>query len=115
MAIAVLFVYIAVVVDKVPIARVIRRIDIDDINLPLVRIGKGGEGFEVVALYEDVVWRIRIVGDNGTVRHLFQHRQLLAQSLLHVFRLVFPHKAIRLVLGKEFKQLASLLIGQHVQ
>ena len=57
MAVAVLLVHKLVVIDKILVAGVIRRIDVDNVNLALVRIGKGGQGFEVVSLNEDMVGR----------------------------------------------------------
>ena len=65
MAIRIFFVYEAVVIDEVVIAGIVRRIDIDDINLALVRVGKGGEGFEIIAFDKDMVWCIAIGTDDG--------------------------------------------------
>lgn len=55
MAVGVLTIHIAVVIDEVFVAGVVGRIDVDDVDFSGVGIGQGGEGFEVVALYDDVV------------------------------------------------------------
>ena len=55
MAVGVLTIHIAVVVDEVFVASVVGRIDVDDVDFTSVGVGKSGEGFEVVALYDDVV------------------------------------------------------------
>lgn len=50
------FINIVIIVFKfVILASVVRRIDVDDVDFSGVGIGQGGEGFEVVALYDDVV------------------------------------------------------------
>ena len=54
-AVAVLAVDKAVVVNEVLVARVVGRVDIDDVNLTFVGIREGGEGFEVVALNQDMI------------------------------------------------------------
>lgn len=56
MAVGVLTVHIAVVIDEVFVAGVVGRIDVDDVDFTGVGIGQGGEGLEVVALDDDVVW-----------------------------------------------------------
>ena len=55
MAIGVLFIHISVVIDEILVPGVVRRIDVDDVDFSGVGIGKSGEGFEVVALDDDVV------------------------------------------------------------
>ena len=54
-AVAVLAIDKAVVVNEVLVARVVGRVDIDDVNLAFVGIREGGEGFEVVTLNQDMV------------------------------------------------------------
>lgn len=53
--VAVFGVDVGVVIDEVFVAGVVGRIDVDDVDFSGVGIGQGGEGFEVVALYDDVV------------------------------------------------------------
>lgn len=58
MTVAVFGVDVGVVVDEVFVAGVVGWIDVDDVDFSGVGIGQGGEGFEVVALDDDVVWII---------------------------------------------------------
>ena len=46
---------IIVIICKVFMPRIVWWIDIDDVNLSLVCIAEGGECFQIVTLYEDVV------------------------------------------------------------
>lgn len=55
-AVGVLTVHIAVVIDEVFVAGVVGWVDVDDVDFTSVGVGKSGEGFEVVALDDDVVW-----------------------------------------------------------
>ena len=65
MAVAILGVHIAVIIDKVLVAGIIRRIDVDNINISVVGIGEFGEGGEVVALNDKMVGGSGIIGDYG--------------------------------------------------
>ena len=73
--VAVLGVHKRVVVDEVLVARIIRRIDIDDVYLSLMGIGEGGEGFQVVALNKDMVRGIGLVAQYRLVLHFSQNGQ----------------------------------------
>ena len=55
MTVSVFSIHIRIVIDEVFITCIIGRIDIDDVNLSLVCIAEGGECFQIVTLYEDVV------------------------------------------------------------
>ena len=90
MAVAVLLVYKLVIIDKILVACVIRRIYVDYVNFPLVRIGKGSKGFEVVPLNKDMVGRTGILTDDSLAGIFNQHRQFFAKPFFHIFGLVFP-------------------------
>ena len=110
MAVAVLLVYKLVIIDKILVAGVVRRIDVDDINFSFVRIGKGGQGFEVVALNKDMAGRIGILTDNSLAGIFNQPRQFLAEPFLHVFGLVFPYQTIFLLLAEQLYQCRFLVV-----
>ena len=54
-AVSVLAIYIAIVINEVFVACVIWRVDVDDVDFACVGVGQRGECFEVVALDKDVV------------------------------------------------------------
>ena len=91
---------------------IVRRIDIDDINLAFVGVAEGCEGFEVVALDEDMVGSIRSIRDDAALLYLGQHGKLLAQAFLHVLLFVFPNKAVFLMLPKQPYQVTLFLVGE---
>ncbi len=55
MAKAIFFIYKRVVVDKVLITCVIRRININYINLPCISISKSSKSIEVITFYENMI------------------------------------------------------------
>ena len=97
MTIAVLRIHILVVIDEILVARIVRRVDIDDVNPPLVRIAEGGECLQIVALDEDVIGRVGGIADDGAVLYFAQDGELVAQTLLDVFGFVLPHEAVLLL------------------
>ena len=111
----IIFIHIRIIVTKVLIARVIRRIDIDDIYPALMGIAEGGEGFQVVTLNEDMVRGIRLVAHYRLVLHFAQHRQRLAQPFFYVFWFVFPHQPILLMLTQQPDEAATLVVCQTLQ
>ena len=110
-----IFIFKIVIISKILVASVVRRIDIDDINLSLVGIAEGGKCFQVVALYQNMVGSIRLAARYRFVLHLAKHRQLLAQPLLHILWLVLPHQPILLVLAQKTDKVAPLVVGQPLQ
>lgn len=51
----ILFVNELVIINKIVIPRIVRRIDVNHINLSLVRIGQRCQRFKVVTLNDNVV------------------------------------------------------------
>lgn len=91
-----------IVIDKILIASIIRRIDINNINLPCMGITKGCKGFEVITFYKNMVWSLSIIAEDGTFRHFNKHRLLVDHSLFSILRLVFPNQTILLLRTKQF-------------
>lgn len=56
MAVAVFGINVGVVIDEVFIAGIVWRIDVDYIYFAGVGVSKGCQGFEIVALDDDMVW-----------------------------------------------------------
>ena len=115
MAVSVLAIYIAVVVDEVFVACVVGRVDVDNIDFAGVGVGQRGECFEVVALDKDVVRRIVSAIGEGLRLVLDEHRQLVAQPFLHVFLFVLPHQAVSLLGAQQFQQVAALIVGEFFE
>ena len=112
MTVGILSVNIGIVIDEIFVARVVRRIDIDDINLAFVGVAEGCESFKVVALDKDMVGGIRSIGDDAAFLYLGQHGKLLAQAFLHVLLFIFPNKAVFLMLPKQPYQVTLFLVGE---
>ncbi len=66
---AIISIYIAIIICKIRMTRVVWRIDVDDINLSLMGIAEGGECFEVVALNQYMIRSIRLVAQQRLVFH----------------------------------------------
>ena len=64
MAITIFLIYIRIVIDKVLVTRIIRWIDVNDINLSCMSITKGGKGFEVITLDKDMVGSGRVIANS---------------------------------------------------
>ena len=105
MAVAVFLVHKRIVIDKVFVTRVIRRVDINDINHPCMAITKSSKHFEVITLDKNMVWRLSVIADNGTFRHFNKHRLLVEHSLLYILGLVLPNQTILLLRTKQLDQL----------
>ena len=78
-------------------------------------ITEGSKSLQVVTLNEDMVRGIGLVAQYRLVLHFAQHGQLFAQPFLHVFRFVFPHQPILLVLTQQPYEAAALVVGQTLQ
>ena len=105
MAVAVFLINKRIVIDKILIACIIRRIDINDINLPCMGITKSCKGFEVIAFNKNMVWSLSVIAEDGTFRHFNKHRLLVDHSLLSIFGLVLPNQTILFLRTKKLDQL----------
>ena len=114
MTISVLLVHKTVIIDKILITGVVRRIDVDDVNPALVRIGKGSQGFEIVTFDKDMAGRIGILTDDSLAGVFNQHRQFFAKPFLHLFGLVFPDQTIFLLLAEQLYQCRFLVVCQTI-
>lgn len=56
MAVVVFGVNVGVVINKVLVAGIVRRIDVDYIDFTCMGVSEGGKGFEIVALNYNVIW-----------------------------------------------------------
>ena len=65
MTVRILFIHKLVVINKIVIPCIIRRIDINHINLTLVSIGKSSKGFKVVSLDKDMIGGIGFGADES--------------------------------------------------
>ena len=61
MTIRVFCIYKRVIIDEILITRIIRRIDVDDINLSLMGIAEGSEGFKVITLNDYMIRGISLI------------------------------------------------------
>ena len=112
MAITILGVDERVVIDKILVSSVIRRVDINHVNLALMRIAESSEGFEVVAFDKYMVRCIGRVGEDGSALHFLEYRQTVAKTLLDILGLVLPYKTVFLLFVQQFEQCRLLFVGQ---
>ena len=97
MTIIILWVNICIIIFEIFFTSIVRRIDINDINLPCMGITKSCKGFEVITLDKNMVWRLSIIAEDGTFWHFNKHRLLADHSLLSILRLVFPNQTVLLL------------------
>ena len=114
MAVAVLVVHVAVIIDEVFVARVVRRVDIDDVHLALVGVGERGQRLQVVALDKDMVRGFLAAIGQSQLFVLHQHGKILAQPILDVLFAFLPHKAVTLRC-RQFQQRRPLVVAQPLQ
>ena len=105
MAISIFLIYKRIVINKILVTRIIRRIDIDNINHPCMGITKSSKRFDVITLDKNMVWSLSIIADNGTFRHFNKHRLLVDHSLLSIFWLVLPNQTILFLRTKKLDHL----------
>lgn len=115
MAVAIFGVYIAVVIDKIFVAGIVWWIYIDYIYLAFVGVSKCGKGFEIISFDKYMVRRIGIVGNDATTLNLPQNRKFVTQTFNHIFRLIFPNKAISFVLIEKSEKCRAFIIRQSFQ
>ena len=104
-----------IVVDKILVARVVRRIDVNHVDASGMGVSQRGEGFEVVALDEDMVGRVLVLADEGALLYFLQYGQFFLHLVLHRFGLVLPYEAITFAFAKQSQQGAALPVGQPLQ
>lgn len=63
MSITIFPIYKSIIIRKVLITCIIRRIDINDINLPCMGITKSCKGFEVIAFNKNMVWSLSVIAE----------------------------------------------------
>ncbi len=113
MTITVFCIYIIIIVFKlIRLACVVRWIDIDYVNFSCVGIAQGGEGFKVITLNKNMVRGIVSITHDGTLFYLAEYGKLVAQTFLHIFRLVLPNETILFLMVKHLDKCRLLLIGQ---
>lgn len=114
MSIFILSVNIGVIVCKIFMPRIIRRIDVDYIYFTCVSIGKLRQSSKVVALDDEVVGSVGIIGDYRVyfiIVALDEDREVFAKAFLNVFWLFFPNKPILLMSSYEFEQRGLFLVA----
>ena len=103
-----------IIINKL-FSRIIRWIDVDDINLSLMGIAEGSKSLQVVALNEDMIGGIGLAAQYRLVLHFAQHGQRLAQPFFYVFRFIFPHQPILLMLTQQPDKAAALVVAETLQ
>ena len=58
---------------------------------------------------------IGIIADYGFHGILYQYRQLIPQTLLHILRLILPHKPILLLLAQQAQQFRLFFVCQSIE
>ena len=118
MSVAVLGVNVTVIINEVLVACVVRWINVDYINLSSVGIGKLRQSGKVVALDNEVVGSVWVIGDywvDFIIVALDEDRKVFPQTFLNVLGLFFPYKPIFLVTSYKFKQCSLFLVAQFLK
>lgn len=87
-------------------------------------VSKCREGFEIIPFYNDMIRYILVYQritpphrflNYGAAFDLFQDRKLIAQTLLYFLGLIFPNKAIGLVLTEKSEKCRAFIVRQSFQ
>lgn len=106
-------VYIRIIIFEILVASIIRRVNVDYINLAGVSVGQFGKGRKIVSLDYNVVWRLRVIRYywvDFIVIALYEDGKLVTQTIFDVLRLFFPNKAILLVATQQVEQRGLFLV-----
>lgn len=55
MLIVIVSIYVIVIIDKIFVAGIVRGINVDNVDFTCVGVSKGCQGFEIVALDDDMI------------------------------------------------------------
>ena len=108
---------IGIIVNEVFVPCIVRRINVDNINLARVCVRKLRQCSEVVALNNEMVGSIGIIRNNRVdfiVVALDEDRQVFPKLFLDVFGFIFPYKPVLLMSSYEFKQRGFFLVAQPI-
>ena len=111
----IIFIHKRVIIDEVLIARIIRRIDVDDINLSLMGIAEGSKSLQVVTLNQNMIGGIWLVTRYRLVLHFSQNGQRLSQPFFYVLWFILPHQPILLMLTQQPDEAAALVVAKTLQ
>ena len=105
MAITILFIHKPVVVDKILVACIVRRVYVNNVNLPCMSIRESGESIEVISLNEHMVGRTDRRGVQTLGGILHENGQFLLHTVVSLFRAVLPYKSVTFLLTYHLQQL----------
>lgn len=108
-------IYIFVIVFEIFVPSVVRRINVDNINLARVCVRKLRQCSEVVALDYEVIRSIGVIRNNRVdffIVALDEYRQVFPEAFFNVFGLFFPYKPILFMTSYKFEQRSFFLVAQ---
>ncbi len=108
----ILAIHECVVINKIFIARIIRRIDVDYINLAGMGICQSGECLKVITFDENVIRGIWIFANDSSFFDFCQDRKFISESLFNSLRLVFPDKTIFFMSFQQLNKSRFLFIAK---
>jgi len=91
MAPSVVLVNTRIIINKLLIACVVWRIDVDDIDFPRMRVLECSDCVEIIAINEDMVGDIGIFAKDTTGNDLLEDWEFFPQFLFDCLWLVLPH------------------------
>ena len=97
----------SIIIYEIFLASIVRRVDVDNINLARVGVRQLRECGEIVALDNEMIGSVRVIGNyrvDFIIVALDEDREVFAKAFLDVFGLFFPHKPELLITTNEFKQ-----------
>lgn len=111
----IIFINESVVIFEIVLAAIIRRVDVDNINLARVCVRKLRQCSEVVALDYEVIRSIGVIRNNRVdffIVALDEYRQVFPEAFFNVFGLFFPYKPILFMTSYKFEQRSFFLVAQ---
>lgn len=107
-----------IIINEIFLSGIVWWIYIDNINLTCVSIGKLRQSGKIVALDNEVVGSVWVIGDDRVdfiVVALDEDREVFSKTFLDVFGLFLPYKPVLLMSSYEFKQRGFFLVVQTIK
>lgn len=109
---------IIIILEFIVFPCIVRWINVNNINLSSVGIGKLRECGKIVALDNEVVGSVQVIGDywvDFIVVALDEDRKVFPQTFLNILGFFFPYKPVLLMSSYEFEQRVFFLVAQSLK
>ncbi len=114
----IVFINKSIIIFEIVLPAIIRRVDVDNVNFASVGIGQFRERGEIVALNNEVIGSVGIIGYNRVdfiVVALDEDGEVFAKAFLDVLGLFFPYKPVLFMSSYKFKQRGFFFVVQTIK